>query len=428
MSALETALAVQWAMEPEALDRLLSIADRTHTASPEVLEAYRAAQADKGERLEIREGVALLRVSGPLFKKANLFVRISGATSYEILRRDLQVALDDTAVSSIMLHVDNCPGGEAAGCDELAAAIYAARGKKPITAFVSGMACSGGYWLASAAEKIVVSDLAVLGSIGVVLGVTDRSKADEKTGVTRREFVSSQSPGKRPDPATDAGAAQIQKMVDDLAEVFVAAVAKHRGVDAETVIEKFGAGGVEIGAKAVAKGMADEVGQFEAAFSALKSRGTRRFNRTPGDFFMSNDKTGAAAEGSEKTVDVAKIQAEAAAKAAADAQARIKAIMTSEEGKAMPSQAAHFAYDTNISAEVAIAAMKAGKSDVEAAAPKIAEGNGGDKSYEQKKAEAGALGLASPESREGEGQAKIADIWKAAADRANVRFGDAGVK
>lgn len=427
MSALETALAAQWAMVPSSLETLLSVADRTNTVTPEVLEAYRAAHADRGERLRIRDGVAVLDISGPLFKKANLFVQISGATSYEMLMRDLHVALDDTAVNSIMLRVDS-PGGEANGCDELAAAIYAARGKKPITAFVSGQACSGGYWIASAAEKVVISDLAMLGSIGVVLGVADRSKADEKSGIVRREFVSSQSPGKRPDPATDAGAAQIQKMVDDLAEVFVAAVAKHRGVDAETVIEKFGAGGVEIGAKAVAKGMADEVGQFEAAFSALKSRGTRRFNRTPGDFFMSNDKTGAAAEGSEKTVDVAKIQAEAAAKAAADAQARIKAIMTSEEGKAMPSQAAHFAYDTNISAEVAIAAMKAGKSDVDAAAPKIAEGNGGDKSYEQKKAEAGALGLSSPESREGDSQAKIADIWKAAADRANARFGDAGVK
>lgn len=423
MSALETALAAQWAMVPSSLETLLSVADRTNTVTPEALEAYRAAHADRGERLRVRDGVAILDVSGPLFKKANLFVHISGATSYEMLMRDLHVALDDPAVNSIMLRVDS-PGGEANGCDELAAAIYAARGKKPITAFVSGQACSGGYWIASAAEKVVISDLAMLGSIGVVLGVADRSKADEKSGIVRREFVSSQSPGKRPDPATDAGAAQIQKMVDDLAEVFVAAVAKHRGVDPATVIEKFGAGGVEIGAKAVAKGMADEVGQFEAAFAALKSRGTRRSTRTIGDIFMSDKNEGAAAEGSDKTIDVAKVQADAAAAA----QARIKAIMTSEEGKAMPSQAAHFAYDTNISAEIAIAAMKAGKADVEAAAPKGAEGNGGDKSYEQKKTEAGALGLASPESREGEGQAKIADIWKAAADRANVRFGDAGVK
>jgi signal peptide peptidase SppA len=420
MSALETALAAQWAMVPSSLETLLSVADRTNTVTPEVLEAYRAAHADRGERLRVRDGVAILDVSGPLFKKANLFVHVSGATSYEMLMRDLHVALDDPAVNSIMLRVDS-PGGEANGCDELAAAIYAARGKKPITAFVSGQACSGGYWIASAADKVIVSDLAMLGSSGVVLGVADRSKADEKSGVVRREFVSSQSPGKRPDPATDVGAAQIQQMVDDLAEVFVAAVAKHRGVDPSTVIEKFGAGGVEIGAKAVAKGMADEIGQFEAAFATLKARGTGRSTRTIGEFFMSNDKTGAAAEGSEKTVDVAKIQADTEVAV----MARVKAIMTSEEGKAMPLQAAYFAYETKISAEVAIAAMKVGKADVAVAAPAV-DGVLDDKAFEKKQADAGALGLASPESREAE--KKVQDGWSKAAAQANARFGDAGVK
>jgi len=414
MSALETALSAQWAIMPDALDRMLSIADRAHTVTPEALEAYRASHADKGERLTVRDGVAILDVSGPLFKKANLFVHISGATSYEILRRDLQVALDDPAVNSILLSVDS-PGGEANGCDELAAAIYEARGKKPITAYVSGQACSGGYWIASAAEKIIVSDLAVLGSIGVVLGVTDRSKADEKNGIVRREFVSSQSPGKRPDPSTDTGAAQIQKMVDDLAEVFVGAVAKYRGVDPATVIEKFGAGGVEIGAKAVAKGMADEVGQFEAAFAALKTRGTRRSTKTIGDFFMSDNTTGAAVEGSEKTVDVAKIQADAAVKATSDAQARIKAILASDDGKANSRLANHLAFDTKLSVDESLAILKAaGPAD-----PAKASVDETAKSYEQKKAVAGALGLTAPGARDE--QHNKPDVWAKAIALANRR-------
>lgn len=275
MRAYDAAMAAPWAMLPEAIEQVLEIAGRETDPTPEALEAYRAARADNGERLTIRGNVGILDAKGPMFKGANLMTAFSGATSYQMLRRDLQVALDDRAIEAIMLRVDS-PGGEVSGCDELAAAIYDARGQKPITAFVSGQGASAAYWIAAAADKIVVSDSAMLGSIGVVLGITDRKKAEERAGVSRLEYVSSQSPGKRPDHGTDEGKARVQKLVDDLGAVFVSAVAKYRGVTAEHVISKFGAGGVEVGANAVALGMADEVGQFEAALSRLSMRGKNR--------------------------------------------------------------------------------------------------------------------------------------------------------
>ncbi len=232
---------------------------------PNALEAYRAAKAEQGQRLGVRGDVGVLYVRGPLLKRESWISGLMGLTTYETLRRDFQVMLDEPRLKSLILHVDS-PGGEANGCDELAAAIYAARGKKPITAFVSGMACSAAYWIASAADRIVVSDLAVLGSIGVVVEASNRRREGEK------EFVSSMSPGKRPDINTDEGLARVQKMVDDLAHVFVKAAAKHRGVTTQTVISKFGAGGVEIGANAVKAGMADEVGQFEATLARMQAR------------------------------------------------------------------------------------------------------------------------------------------------------------
>lgn len=275
MRAYDAAMAASWAMLPEAIEQLIEIAARENDPTPEALEAYRAARADNGERLTVRGNVGILSAKGPMFKGANLMTAFSGATSYETLRRDLQVALDDPSIQAIMLRVDS-PGGEVNGCDELAAAIYDARTKKPTAAFISGQGASGGYWLASAAEKITVSDSAMVGSIGVVLGITDRKKADERSGISRLEFVSSQSPGKRPDIETDAGKAKVQKLVDDLGTVFVNAVAKYRGVTADDVVKNFGAGGLEVGANAVAHGMADEVGQFEAALARLSQRGKNR--------------------------------------------------------------------------------------------------------------------------------------------------------
>ncbi len=66
---------------------------------------------------------------------------------------DFQQALNNPAISNIILHIDS-PGGMVTGVHECAEMIYQARGKKPMTAYVSGMAASAAYWLASAVMKL----------------------------------------------------------------------------------------------------------------------------------------------------------------------------------------------------------------------------------------------------------------------------------
>jgi len=87
--------------------------------------------------------------------------------------------------------------------------------------------------------------------------------------VKTHEIVSSVSPNKRPDPATDVGRGQIQALVDELAGIFVGAVARNRGVTAEDVVQKFGRGGLLVGSSAVKAGMADSVGSFESEVMGL---------------------------------------------------------------------------------------------------------------------------------------------------------------
>ncbi|WP_420408690.1 S49 family peptidase [Hoeflea sp.] len=422
MRILDAGASVPWAIVPSKLEEMIEIADRTTDIAPETLAAYRAEQADKGERLQIRDDVAILNVEGPLFKKANLFTAMSGATSYEMLRRDLQVALDDPSISGILLSVSS-PGGEAFGCDELAQAIFAARNVKPIHAFVSGQACSGGYWVASAASKVTVSDIAMLGSIGVVMGLEKRTN-DAARGVERFEFVSSQSPGKRPDPSSDDGKAQIQKTVDDMAAVFVSAVAKHRGVSIDDVVKKFGAGGVEIGANAVSAGMADAVGQFEEALGALSKRGQtgRSKSRSNGGFSMSNSNKGPATT-SDADTTAPDAAAEAAAKAAADArvetQARIKGILASDEGKKKPQLAEHLAYETDMDVSSAKAILaKAIADDPAASATPPAGGQQEQETYQQRKERTGASDLGVSDDVGGQPKAD----WSLAVSAANQRF------
>jgi ClpP class serine protease len=269
MRALDAALNTIWAMEEGSLQTLLTIAARENATTPEAVEAYRAKAMAGTDRARVRDGVAIIDVIGATFKRANLFTAMSGATSYEIIRADFQAALDDPKVKGIMLNIDS-PGGEASGTGELAAAVAAARGKKPITAYVGGMGASAGYWLASAADRVVVDPQAILGSIGVQWAMKGDPPENDKTAKTYT-FISSQSPLKNADPGTEAGAKQLQSAVDAMAAVFYEAVAMNRGVDIETALNNFGKGGIFVGKDAVKAGLADELGSFESVLAELSA-------------------------------------------------------------------------------------------------------------------------------------------------------------
>ncbi len=217
--------------------------------------------------VSIRDGIAVIKVSGPLFRYANLMTRICGATSYELLAQDFNKALQDIQIKGIVFDIDS-PGGEVNGCSEIADMIYQARGQKPIIAYASGACCSGAYWIASSCDKILASDTALLGSIGVV-SIFEKDD-DDKT----IEIVSSQSPNKRPDINTEEGKAKIQARVDELAEVFIAKVARNRGITAMDVVKNFGAGDVSVGQHAVRNGLADGLASFEAIITDLNMEKT----------------------------------------------------------------------------------------------------------------------------------------------------------
>lgn len=362
MKVLEAALSAPWLILPQNLENLLAISAREHQWTPEALEKYRSRRLDRSERATQRDSVAILNVHGALFKRANLFVEICGATSYDILNRDLQSALDNPSIKAICLNIDS-PGGMASGCDELAQAVYEARGTKPITAYVSGAACSAAYWIASAAGKVVMSDSSMVGSIGVVMTVP-------KSGEKGTEIVSSNAPGKRPDAQTDEGRARIQQVVDDLEAVFISAVARNRGVSEDTVKQKFGSGGVEIGAKAVALGMADKVGQFEQVLADLQ-KATPNSKITSRRTANMNSFTNGA-----QLSDTAQ-------------KDRLEAILTSEIGRRAPALAQHFAFKTDLSAEAALEAINISQSAYQSDAERQLSP---EDAYFRRKANAGTIG------------------------------------
>lgn len=278
MRAFDLATRMPWAITEEGLRTILQIAERSladvdlaaairaeRETRPSALAAQEGRPLDNTRAVTVRDGVALLAVEGPLMRRADLFSEMSGATSVGTLARDFQAALDAPNVGAVLMVIDS-PGGEVTGIHEFAQQIRAARdGAKPVWAYVEGLGASAAYWLASAADRIVVDATAGLGSIGVVMAVQDPAKSTAKT----IEIVSSQSPKKRPNVATEAGRAQLQQVVDDTAAVFVADVAANRGISEDAVLADFGQGDIFIGQRAVDQGLADALGSFEGTLAEL---------------------------------------------------------------------------------------------------------------------------------------------------------------
>lgn len=267
----EMALTVPWCITDEALEAMLSIAARDPLPEDEIARRLHGPKAlalrngmrhEDSRTMRVRDGVATIPIDGPIYRYADFFTNVSGGVTTEALARDLGAALSDPAIGAILLMVDS-PGGEATGINELADTIYAARGRKPIVAYVEGYGASAAYWIASAADLVVADDTALIGSIGTVMGVPDPTKRISRT----IDFVSTQSPKKRADPTQDAGRAYLQQLVDDMTEVFVAKVARNRGIATSAVLAV--EGGLLVGQKAVDAGLADVLGSEEQVMLAL---------------------------------------------------------------------------------------------------------------------------------------------------------------
>lgn len=262
--ALELAASQPWLMLPDALDNLLTISGRM--GDPLALATKRGERLEETRKVTLRGNVAVVPVIGPIFRYANLFTEISGATSTQVLATDIQRALDDPKVKSIVLNIDS-PGGVASGINELAELIYQGRSRKRIVAYIGGIGASAAYWIASGAHEIVIDEASLAGSIGVVVeAVIDDEKA---SGRTRYQIVSRNAPNKRPDLGTEEGRAKLGETIDALGEVFVGKVARNLNVTADKVPEMGDHGGIRVGADAVKHGLAHRVGSLESLISEL---------------------------------------------------------------------------------------------------------------------------------------------------------------
>jgi ClpP class serine protease len=172
---------------------------------------------------------AILPIRGMLGKHLSTLEMWCGASDYAIIAKQAANIAADDRITDVIFHIDS-PGGNCVGNIECARALRSLSEKKKAIAYTDTQACSAAYCLASAAEMIIASPSAIVGSISTYCAYLDASRAYEMEGLEVKLFRSGDVkgagyPGK---PWTEAEDSAMQQVVEGFSAQFKGFVRENR--------------------------------------------------------------------------------------------------------------------------------------------------------------------------------------------------------
>ncbi|MDC7787125.1 signal peptide peptidase SppA [Rhodoplanes sp. TEM] len=173
------------------------------------------------------------------------------------------------AARAVIVHIDS-PGGTTAGSEQLHTALRKVAETKPTVVVVDGMAASGGYIAAMAADHIVAQGNSIVGSIGVLFQYPNVADLMKTIGIKLEEVKS--SPLKAApngfEPTSPEARAAIAALVADSYDWFRGMVKERRGIDGE-LLARVTDGRVFTGRQGVELKLVDAIGTEETAVAWL---------------------------------------------------------------------------------------------------------------------------------------------------------------
>jgi len=211
--------------------------------------------------------IAVVPVEGTIATADNTVGGIQPTTTPEGLADALRQAGQDTSVVAVVIEV-NSPGGGVTASDEMHQSIldFRENTSKPVVVSMGDTAASGGYYIATAADRIVANETTLTGSLGVIIPLNNFAEAAEKYGI-RQVVIKS---GKYKDMGsafremTPEERDILQSFVDDLYAQFVDVISEGRGIPKDRVRE-IADGRVYSGLQAKKLGLIDSFGGLDEA-------------------------------------------------------------------------------------------------------------------------------------------------------------------
>ena len=165
-------------------------------------------------------------------------VKIEGLIRSDSDRVEALERLEKSQAAAVIVHI-NSPGGTTAGSEQLYDSLVRLKAKKPLVVVVEGLAASGGYITAIAADHIIAQQSSLVGSIGVLFQFPNFTELMKTVGVKVEEIKS--SPLKAApngfEPTSPEARAAIDALVKDSYAWFRGLVKERRAMD-DAQIEK----------------------------------------------------------------------------------------------------------------------------------------------------------------------------------------------
>jgi protease-4 len=243
--------------------------------TPDVAEILRVI-AGASESVSDRPHVAVVPAQGAISTQSDGGPFSSGGITSKAFVKTLRRLSNDDSVKAVVLRIDS-PGGSPLASDLIWHEVMELRKKKPVVASVGGMAASGGYYIACAAQRIFAEPSSIVGSIGVFGGKIVVGAALGEIGVNSVTFPASPEPGAAEraaylSPLTrwdDPTRKRMQSMMDGIYELFIARVAEGRKV-AEDKVRPHAEGRIWSGTQGLERGLVDELGGLSQALASAR--------------------------------------------------------------------------------------------------------------------------------------------------------------
>lgn len=203
------------------------------------------------------DSIALIHIDGAISGTGS---SIDGVVTPEDIIDQLDQAANDPSVKAVLLRIDS-PGGTVAASQEIAMAVE--RMDVPVVSSIGDIGASGAYMVASQSDHIVAAPGSAVGSIGVIMQLTNLQGLLDKVGVeftviTKGDLKDTGSPYRS---ITTTEVALIDEQMTVAYEQFIADVAKGRDMDIDEVRE-LATGWAWMGTEALDLGLVDSLGNY----------------------------------------------------------------------------------------------------------------------------------------------------------------------
>ena len=193
-------------------------------------------------------------------------IQANGESSADKINGALQSAFEDKGTAGVILRI-NSPGGSPVQSGIVYDEIVRLRGKYPhipLYVVVEDICASGGYYIASAADKIFVDKASIVGSIGVLMDGFGFTGTMEKLGVERRLLTAGENKSFLDpfSPQDEKQKEHAKLLLNEIHQQFIEAVRKGRGKRLKETPEMF-SGLMWTGSQSIKLGLADAYGTVD---------------------------------------------------------------------------------------------------------------------------------------------------------------------